>query len=66
MSRLFQIIVYAETDKYPFHVVMSCSGDAVEANAIRSIFSDHATCGALAFSSTKVILELCENNIILW
>nr|GMC83547.1 3-oxoacyl-[acyl-carrier-protein] synthase, mitochondrial [Ipomoea batatas] len=29
------------------------SGDAVEATAIKHVFSDHATSGALAFSSTK-------------
>lgn len=29
-------------------------GDAVEATAIRSVFSDHADSGALAISSTKV------------
>nr|GMD28645.1 3-oxoacyl-[acyl-carrier-protein] synthase, mitochondrial [Ipomoea batatas] len=28
-------------------------GDAVEANAIQHVFSDHAASGALAFSSTK-------------
>ncbi|GAY53220.1 hypothetical protein CUMW_147690 [Citrus unshiu] len=29
------------------------SGDTVEATAIRTVFSDHATSGSLAFSSTK-------------
>ncbi|KAF7840121.1 3-oxoacyl-[acyl-carrier-protein] synthase, mitochondrial [Senna tora] len=29
------------------------TGDAIEANAIKTVFSDHATSGALAFSSTK-------------
>lgn len=38
------------------HDVMSCSGDTVEATAIKSLFSNHATSGALALSSTKVIL----------
>lgn len=30
------------------------AGDTIEANAIKSVFSDHATSGALALSSTKV------------
>lgn len=34
------------------------SGDTVEATAIRTVFSDHATSGSLAFSSTKVYLIL--------
>nr|DAD24007.1 TPA_asm: hypothetical protein HUJ06_025470 [Nelumbo nucifera] len=29
----------------------------IEANAIKSVFSDHATSGALALSSTKVTLK---------
>lgn len=29
-------------------------GDAVEARAIKTVFSEHATSGTLAFSSTKV------------
>lgn len=46
----------AEVDEYMVHYGMSCPGDAVEANAIKSLFSNHATSGALALSSTKVIL----------
>lgn len=42
----------------------SNSGDTVEATAIKTLFSDHATSGALAFSSTKVNLVL--NLIGFW
>jgi len=35
---------------------ISYSGDAIEANAIKTIFSEHATSGSLALSSTKVNL----------
>lgn len=38
----------------------SCLGDAIEANAIKSIFADHATSGALAFSSTKVNFSISD------
>lgn len=58
VSWLLHNIVYAEINECPFHAVMFCLGDTVEANAIKSIFSDHATSGALALSSTKVILGL--------
>ncbi|RWW24491.1 hypothetical protein GW17_00011212 [Ensete ventricosum] len=37
------------------------AGDAVEANAIKSVFSGHATSGALALSSTKVLLLVLAN-----
>lgn len=38
-------------------------GDVVEANAIKSVFSDHATSGALAISSTKVSLGIVSFGI---
>lgn len=36
----------------------TCAGDAVEAKAMKTVFSDHASSGALALSSTKVIVLL--------
>ena len=36
---------------------ISYSGDAIEANAIKTMFSEHVTSGALALSSTKVNLD---------
>jgi len=39
------------------HAQISDSGDAVEAIAIKTVFSEHATSGALAFSSTKVNIK---------
>jgi hypothetical protein len=41
------------------------SGDAIEAIAIKSVFSDHATSGALALSSTKVLILESANFILL-
>jgi len=40
-----------------------CLGDAIEATAIRSVFGDHATSGALALSSTKVNMSSEFNGI---
>ena len=42
------------------------SGDAIEANAIKSIFSDQATSGSLALSSTKVNLFIYFFFIIIF
>ena len=42
---------------YVIFAQISDSGDAVEAIAIKTLFSEHATSGALALSSTKVNIQ---------
>lgn len=46
-----------------FVALLSHPGDAVEASAIKTIFCEHATSGALTLSSTKVNFRVLTCNL---
>lgn len=59
---LFDVLSSVKSGFCLIHVSgTTCLGDAIEANAIKAIFVDHATSGSLAFSSTKVKFSISDH-----
>lgn len=61
----FRMLVCVETSIAVANTDISVyySGDSIEANAIRNVFSEHATSGSLALSSTKVNMKSRHDNL---